>query len=98
MGKVRVYELAKDLGLENKELLTKLADAGIEVASHASSLSDEDLQAFNAHNKPPEEKIEESRIKPGLIRRRRTVVKKVAEEPAPVEKPVVEEGKRVCSG
>ncbi|NOY14507.1 MAG: translation initiation factor IF-2 [Deltaproteobacteria bacterium] len=82
MGKLRVYELAKDLGLENKELLAKLTDAGIEVASHASSLSDEDLQKFKVFNQPPEEKIEESRIKPGLIRRRRTVVSK------PVEKPV----------
>ncbi|MCK4691379.1 MAG: translation initiation factor IF-2 N-terminal domain-containing protein, partial [Desulfuromonadales bacterium] len=90
MGKLRVYELAKDLGLENKELLAKLADAGVEVASHASSLSDEDLQKFKAFNNPAEEKIEEARIKPGLIRRRRTVVHKPVEEPVAVE-PLIEE-------
>ena len=65
MGKVRVYELAKKMGLENKELLAKLAEAGVEAASHSSSLSDEDLQKFESFNTPTEEKIEEARIKPG---------------------------------
>ncbi|MDT8420566.1 MAG: translation initiation factor IF-2 [Desulfuromonadales bacterium] len=101
MGNVRVYELAKDMGLENKELLAKLADAGIDVKSHASSLSDEDLQKFKSFNTPTEEKIEEARIKPGLIRRRKTVVRKPVEEPpaapvaeAPVEPAVAEQPER----
>lgn len=94
MGKLRVYELAKDLGIENKELLAKLADAGVEVASHASSLSDEDLQKFKASNNPPEEKIEEAQIKPGLIRRRRTIVHKPVEEPVAAE-PLLEEAEAV---
>lgn len=81
MGKVRVYELAKKMGLENKDLLAKLADAGVEVASHSSALSEEDLQKFETYTNPPEEKIEEARIKPGLIRRRKTVVRKPVEEP-----------------
>lgn len=84
MGKVRVYELAKKMGLENKDLLAKLAEAGVEASSHSSSLSEEDLQKFEAFTNPPEEKIEEARIKPGLIRRRRTVVRKpAAEAPEP---------------
>lgn len=89
MGKVRVYELAKQMGLENKDLLTKLADAGVEVSSHSSALSDEDLQRFEAFKNPPEEKIEEARIRPGLIRRRKTVVQKPVEEvpEAPVSEP-----------
>ncbi len=94
MGKLRVYELAKNMGLENKELLAKLAEAGIDAASHASSLGEDDLQKFESFNTPTEEKIEESKIRPGLIRRRRTVVRKpVAEviaEPV-VEAPPVEE-------
>ena len=92
MGKIRVYELAKDMGLENKELLAKLEAAGIEVSSHSSSLSAEDLKKFEAFNNPPEEKIEEARINPGLIRRRRTVVQqKVEKAPQPVETPVIDE-------
>ena len=83
MGKVRVYELAKKMGLENKDLMTKLTEAGVEVASHTSSLSEEDLKKLEALNTPPQEKIEEARIKPGLIRRRKTVVRTPAEdEPA----------------
>jgi len=98
MGNVRVYELAKEMGLENKELIAKLADAGIDVKSHASSLSDEDLHKFKSFNTPTEEKIEEARIKPGLIRRRKTVVRKPVEEQpaepvgeAPVEPAVAEQ-------
>ncbi|MBN1956603.1 MAG: translation initiation factor IF-2 [Desulfuromonadales bacterium] len=83
MGKVRVYELAKKMGLENKDLLAKLAEAGVDATSHSSSLSAEDLQKLEALTNPPEEKIEEARIKPGLIRRRRTVVRKPVEEAAP---------------
>ncbi|MFO7576192.1 MAG: translation initiation factor IF-2 [Pelovirga sp.] len=74
MVKVRVYELAKKMGLENKDLLTKLAEAGVDAASHSSSLSDEDLKKFESFNNPGQETVEEERIKPGLIRRRRTVV------------------------
>ncbi len=89
MGKVRVHELAKKMGLESKELLSKLAEAGIEAASHSSSLAEEDLRKFEDFINPPEEKIEEARIKPGIIRRRRKVVRTPVEEPA--AEPVVEE-------
>lgn len=87
MGKVRVHELAKKMGLESKELLAKLAEAGVEAASHSSSLAEEDLRKFEDFNNPPEVKVEEAKIKPGLIRRRRKVVRepvveKVTEEPA----------------
>ena len=89
MVKVRVYELAKKMGLENKELLTKLADAGVEVASHASSLSDDDLKKLDAFNNTTTEKVEEERIKPGLIRRRRTVVTEARDE-ATTDGPITE--------
>jgi len=91
MGKVRVHELAKKMGLESKELLGKLDEAGISVSSHSSSLSEEDLQKFEDFNHPPEEKVEEARIKPGIIRRRKKVVRPVVEEPAAVPPPVIEE-------
>lgn len=91
MGKLRVYELAKKMGLENKELLNKLEEAGVEVGSHSSSLSDDDMKKFETFLNPPEEKIEEARIKPGLIRRRKTVVQKPAEEPEVVAEQEVKE-------
>ncbi len=74
MGKTRVFELAKKLGLESKELLEKLDEAGVSVASHMSVLEDEDLKKFEAAQTPTVEKIEEERVKPGIIRRRRREV------------------------
>ncbi len=85
MVKVRVYELAKKIGIENKDLLTKLAEAGVDVASHASSLSDEDMHKFETFNNPTQGPVEEERIKPGLIRRRRTVVAQEPEEVSAAE-------------
>ena len=38
MAKVRVYELAKDLGLESKELLAKLQEVGEFVSSASSTV------------------------------------------------------------
>ena len=71
MAKKRVHELAKELGLENKDLITHLERLGITVKSHASTLEDseiervkEDLQA-----KSPRQIVEE-RIKTTVIRRR----------------------------
>ncbi|MEG0873012.1 MAG: translation initiation factor IF-2 [Clostridia bacterium] len=40
MGKIKVYELAKELGLPNNEVIEKLASIGVEVKSHLSSIDD----------------------------------------------------------
>jgi translation initiation factor IF-2 len=106
MGKLKVHELAKQMGLENKELLAKLEQAGINAASDDSVLSEKDQQKIVSAKSSSEEKIEEARIKPGLIRRRKTVVRKPAEEKvaeasedksAEVEAPVVVEPKAKVS-
>lgn len=39
MAKIRVYELARDLGIESKALLAKMKELKIEVSSHQSTLS-----------------------------------------------------------
>lgn len=44
MSKIRVYEIAKQLNISSKELIKILADFGIEVHSHMSSLDDEEAQ------------------------------------------------------
>ena len=41
MTKVRVYDLAKELGLENKELLALLEAEGAPAKSHSSSIEDD---------------------------------------------------------
>jgi len=41
---VRVYELAKDLGIDSKELLLQAHDLGIEVKTASSGLDDESAE------------------------------------------------------
>ena len=45
-NKVRVYELAKEHGLENKDVIRRLLDLGIDAKSHSSSVTIGDAQRF----------------------------------------------------
>ncbi|WP_027891647.1 translation initiation factor IF-2 [Calidithermus chliarophilus] len=45
MAKVRIYQLAKELGMTNEELLEILDNMGVEYKSHASTLEDETAAA-----------------------------------------------------
>jgi translation initiation factor IF-2 len=45
-NKVRVYELAKETGLHNKEVVRRLQQLDIEAKSHSSSISDADAARF----------------------------------------------------
>ena len=53
MGKMKLYELAKELNLTSKELLNKASELGISVKSHLSSLEDADIEKLrkNVANK-----------------------------------------------
>jgi translation initiation factor IF-2 len=87
MAKIRVYELARDLNLTNKVLLGKLDEMDISVKSHMSSLDDEAVARIKStiFGKKREETVEETRVKPTVIRRRRKKVKvEVAPEPPAV--------------
>jgi len=83
MAKTRVYELARDLNLTNNILLSKLSDLDISVKSHMSALDDETVARIkNVIFGKKEETVEETRIKPTVIRRRRKQVRvEVAPEP-----------------
>lgn len=55
MSKMRVHELAKELGKQNKELLNFLTEKGIEVKSHMSSLENEQVDMIKkAFGKNPQ--------------------------------------------
>ena len=43
MSKVRVYELARELKIETKQMMTRLKELGIIVASHQSVLTAEQI-------------------------------------------------------
>ena len=54
MAKMKVYELAKELDKQSKEILNFLSDKGIEVKSHMSTIEDDAVdmvkKAFSAQN------------------------------------------------
>lgn len=84
MSKKRVYELAKELGLENRELISRLEKIGIAVKSHSSTLEDGDLERIQAELLAPETReVVEKRIKSTVIRRRS--VRMPVEESKPEE-------------
>ncbi|HYA13963.1 MAG TPA: translation initiation factor IF-2 N-terminal domain-containing protein, partial [Syntrophales bacterium] len=86
MTKKRVYELAKELGIDSKELIARLEKLGIAVKAPQSTLEDADLDKIQSEllSNEPHERVEQ-RIKSTVIRRR--TVRPVVEEakPAPVE-------------
>jgi len=75
MSRVRIYELAKDLNMDSNEIVEKLQGAGFPVNNSLSSLDNDDLARakdclFGVKN----EILEEKRIKPTVIRRRKKVL------------------------
>ena len=88
MAKIRVYELARDLNMTNKVLLGRLQDLDFPVKSHMSSLDEETVATIKERLldlKP--EGVEITRVKPGIIRRRKRVVKQKEVKIAPVSEP-----------
>jgi translation initiation factor IF-2 len=91
MAKLRVHELARDLNMTNKVLLEKLNDMDISVKSHMSSLEDDIIAEIKASLFGTKEvTVEETRIRPTVIRRRRKKVKEEAVAPQDTEEPAAE--------
>src|SRR3954452_18207715 len=71
MIKTRVYEVARELGLDNRELVTKLATLGIPVRNHMSSIDPADADRVKrAIEKEKQQNVVEERIRPTVVRRR----------------------------
>jgi translation initiation factor IF-2 len=82
--KTRIHEFARELKMENKDLLKLLEKLGVEVKSVHSTLDDLDMERIKNHlNLSRKEGLVEQRVKPTVIRRR---VKK-EEAPAAPEPP-----------
>ncbi|MBW2016800.1 MAG: translation initiation factor IF-2 [Deltaproteobacteria bacterium] len=83
MAKVRVYELAKELNMDSKELVEKLKAGGLNIKNYMSTLDEQAAaRARDLITGKVSEVVEEKRIKPTVIRRRRKTV--------PVAKPAEE--------
>jgi translation initiation factor IF-2 len=71
MGKKRVFEIAKELGYQNRDLIEKLQKLGFEVKSHSSTVDEEDVRrALKRDDDERRAKTQESRVSRSVIRRR----------------------------
>ncbi len=90
MPKVRVYEIAKQIGIKNKELVSKIQQMGISISNHMSTLtSDEVAKVKMALQKERQANTVEKRLGSTVIRRRSKAKKPtvVPEKPKVEEKP-----------
>jgi len=72
MAKVRVYELAKDLNMTNKQLLNKMKELKIQVKSHMSSLEDSAVIAIKGSLFGKKKQQNDVKVRPSVIRRRKS--------------------------
>jgi translation initiation factor IF-2 len=88
----RVYEIARELNLENKEVIGRLNDAGVEVKSHSSSVDEPDYErvfgaasngdvAPNGRTEAQEEEAKEAREAAEHSGHKATIAEAPAEEP-----------------
>lgn len=82
-SKLRVYEVARDLKIENKQLVALLHSVGVsDVKNHMSVVPPEALERVKRHlEKRSEPKVVEERIAPTVVKRR--TVGRRAEKSAP---------------
>ena len=52
MGKIRVYELAKELDMESKDVIRRLGKMGAEVKNHMSTVEDKYVQMLRDIMRP----------------------------------------------
>ena len=80
MAKIRLYQLARDLGVDNHELIEKLSALGMDYKNHMASLSEADVEQIRAQYRQDQDvKVDEVRLGQTVIRRR----KKVEVKPPP---------------
>ncbi|MBK8013803.1 MAG: translation initiation factor IF-2 [Deltaproteobacteria bacterium] len=71
MGKKRIFEVARELGYTNRDLIDKLQKLGFDVKSHSSSVdADEVKRLLDKAEAERRAKTDERRISRGVIRRR----------------------------
>jgi translation initiation factor IF-2 len=86
-GKVRVYEVAKQLNLDPKQVVGLFQAIGVaEVRNHMSSVEPEAVERVKRHlEKQRTHDVVEERIRPGVLKRR--AVAKASSLPAPADSP-----------
>ncbi|MFW5987994.1 MAG: translation initiation factor IF-2, partial [bacterium] len=62
MGKIRVYQLAKELNMESKELVEILQDLGMDITSHMSTVEDDTAELVKNMLNEKQQNIEEENL------------------------------------
>lgn len=66
MGKIKLHEIAKEIGLTSKEVVEKAKELGMDVKSHMSSVDEEQAEkikkSFSKENKKSEEKAKIKKV------------------------------------
>ena len=88
MAKVRVYELAKDVGMESKDVLAKLQEMGEFVRSASSTVEPPVVRKFLDKYPPVNKPADEKPVKKAAPKK--TVAKKSEVEIPAVEKNIPE--------
>ena len=63
MGNIKIHEIAKELGVNSKEVLEKARNIGIEVKSHLSSVDEETANKIRNNFKAKKETVETKPVK-----------------------------------
>ena len=95
MKKVRIYEYAKEIGKQSKDLITVLKDANIEVSNHMSMLTEEGLAKLDSVFKKEEIQEEQTSNNEGKKNKKKKnkkekVKKSQKQQPAIIEVPTEE--------
>jgi len=92
MIKVRVYEVARELGLDNRELVSKIASLGIQVRNHMSALEPAEVERIKRSlDKDKQSNTVEERIRPTVVRRRAVVTRRAGDDRSDGPDPVHED-------
>jgi len=99
--KMRVRELSGELGISNKELIHLLRKLEINVKSHMSGLTDEEVararKEFHKESEGPD--MENKRVRSGVIvRRRKKPARKPKQEPVEVVREQPSAGETIAAG
>jgi translation initiation factor IF-2 len=86
--RVRVYEMAKELGLANRDLVGKIRALGIDVANHMSHIEAADVDRIRrALDRERQESLVEERLTDTVIRRRSKSAPPLPQRTAPSAAP-----------
>ncbi|MBQ2916670.1 MAG: translation initiation factor IF-2, partial [Clostridia bacterium] len=69
MGKIKLHEIAKKIGVNSKEVIEKAIELGLDVKSHMSTVDESDAKKIEAKFSGVKKEVKEKKEEPVIIRR-----------------------------